>query len=186
MNSKEVTFMNQAEKHTKKKKNESNTRTGCKSLDNLAQKIIRPLLKKHGAATATLSLDWPLIVGEYLSSITRPHKLYFSKGEKRKGRLQLKIINAYAHEFPFYRQTMIEKINAYFGYNSINDITILQSHDLEKLINNSILEEKKEHINLQNFHAEKKKIEKNLTDIKNEKLRLALAEMGAHIRLSSL
>ncbi len=155
---------------------------GWHSIDKIAQKIVRPLVKQKGSPVATLALDWHLIVGSFLAEQTHPEKLYFQKGTKIQGSLKLLIMASFSHEFPFHRQVLIDKINAYFGYNVINRITMRQVYELPVKKRKDALSMQR--VALKNIRdtSKFKSIYKGLEDIKDEKLRYSLAELGTFLK----
>lgn len=155
---------------------------GWHSIDKVAKGVFRPLIKKKGLPVYSISLDWHLIVGEFLAAQTYPNRLYFDKGKKVKGSLKLLVKTSFIHEFSFHKQQIIERINAYFGYNVIEHLSIHQVYALparkrrenpygNKTTSEQVKESKK-------FEA----IYQDLSDIKNDKLRESLAELGFFLK----
>jgi|GEM_PF-1941953 len=151
---------------------------GWHSIDKVTQGIFRPLVKKKGAAATTLLVDWHLIVGQFLAEQTYPSSLYFDKGKKSQGSLKLLIKTSFSHEFSFHKQTIIDKVNAYFGYNVVKNLRIQQVYYLPVKKRDENPYGRKEEFSQLRKSEKFQSIYKDLSDIEDDILRKSLAELG--------
>ncbi len=97
--------------------------------DRLGQTVsraVRPLLKKRGFAEVDILNHWETIVGEDLARMTCPVRPALPRGRRDRGTLHIRAPGALApevqHRFPRLRQ----KINAYFGYQAVEKLRLIQ------------------------------------------------------------
>ena len=65
--------------------NEAQRKRGAQSIAELIGRIIDPLTKKRGFATADLVAAWPDIAGSRFAAVTRPAKIVWPRGEANDG-----------------------------------------------------------------------------------------------------
>ena len=108
--------------------------------------LIRSIIGKKGLIVADMLAMWEKIVGEQMASYTCPEKMEFSGKNRDNAVLRLRVPNgAFALEVQHRKNLLIQRINAYFGYNVVADIKIIQdgNWNFEKNVkNNQPLEEK--------------------------------------------
>lgn len=81
---------------------------------------------------------WPQIAGEEVSALTIPVDLKFQRASKtqttanKAGQavLHLAVQPAYALEFSYQKNLLIERLNMYFGYAAIKDIKVVQHSEV--------------------------------------------------------
>ncbi len=109
---------------------ETYARSGSGGFNTLATSILplmRRILGKKGMVTADLIALWEQIVGSEMSAYTFPEKVEFLRGERGNGTLRVKVPGgAFALEVQHREKFIVEKINAYFGYNAISKLKIIQ------------------------------------------------------------
>jgi hypothetical protein len=88
--------------------------------------IIRPVLGKRGIGEAQLIQEWDAIVGADLAGEARPDRLTFPAGERRDGTLRLKVAPAVALELQHREPLIVERINAFFGYQAVARLAFIQ------------------------------------------------------------
>lgn len=88
--------------------------------------IAAPVLRKQGLGEARLLTEWPSVIGSDLARDSWPVKLSFRRGERREGTLRLKVAGPRALEFQHREPQILERINAFFGYNAIARIVLVQ------------------------------------------------------------
>jgi hypothetical protein len=94
--------------------------------------IVKQLLGKQGFQLIELLSSWRNIVGTNLAQYTLPYKLSFKNGERTDGCLTLITIGgAFALEMKQKQQSIINKVNSYFGYDAVSSIKILQTGNPE-------------------------------------------------------
>ncbi|HAX90766.1 MAG TPA: hypothetical protein DCY07_00960 [Rhodospirillaceae bacterium] len=101
------------------------------------ESIARAAMGKDWALYATLLNHWGEIVGQEYAGVTTPVKITFPQGKKTEekwaqghrtgGVLTISLPQGLAMEFSFLSDTMIARINSYFGYAAIGKIA-LQPH----------------------------------------------------------
>ncbi len=94
-----------------------------KTIESLLQKITNQAIKGDARFIVQLILDWPKIVGSHLSTITKPEKIIFAPKCFENGRLHIQVKHsAYAFELSMQQESLVLKINGFFGKNLINKI----------------------------------------------------------------
>lgn len=147
-------------------------------------KTIRPLAKqllgKNGYMQIELLSNWEEIVGENLSCYVLPQKISFAKDERTNGTLFLLVFGgAFAMEIENKKLQILQKINAFFGYEALSKIKIMQNNNPQNfLIGKNIPDKPKK-----NLVSEKEKtyIDELIKDVDDENLRLKLANLGRAI-----
>lgn len=93
------------------------------------ERLIKPHLQSQGFCQARMILDWASIVGDFLARETQPEKIYFPRGERRHGKLILRVTGAVATEVQHMTPQFLERINRYFGYPALSEIVLKQGLD---------------------------------------------------------
>lgn len=104
-------------------------------------KVMEKTYARHGTAWAGLLSNWPTIVGASLAAITAPEKISWpgqtrgqqkeqsparSRHQKIGGTLIIKAAYGRALEVQHTTFQIIDRINAYYGYQAIAQIKIIQ------------------------------------------------------------
>ena len=118
------------------KKNKKPKRTFIpQSIGDTLKKVNRNFSSKFGKIEFIIHSKWPDIVGSYFKiysepkNITRLPDYENDLGETiYKSHLNVNVAPAAALEFQHFKDTIIEKINSYFGYKAINDLRIQQNY----------------------------------------------------------
>ena len=118
------------------KKNKKPKRTFIpQSIGDTLRKVNRNFSSKFGKVEFIIHSKWPDIVGSYFKiysepkNITRLPDYENDLGETiYKSHLNVNVAPAAALEFQHFKDTIIEKINSYFGYKAINDLRIQQNY----------------------------------------------------------
>ena len=158
----------------------------CRDLESLGS-IFVPLIKKAISAEDLVGIDillnWKDIIGNEIYSYCQPIKTKFNhKNSERTLFLEVPI-GGFALEIQHKEKYILDKINAYLGYNAVHKINITQNTDMQ------VKEPQK---NVEKVAKEDKKIseedEKYLlsltTEIKDDKLRENLIKIGKNVILS--
>tara|TARA_B100000963_G_scaffold253575_1_gene222168 strand:+ start:312 stop:833 length:522 start_codon:yes stop_codon:yes gene_type:complete len=153
------------------------------SIGDLVKQINKKFTSKFGKYEFIIHSNWPNIVGIYFAKFSEPKSLtrlpnYENElGEKTyKNLLNVNVAPAAALEFQHYKNTILEKINSYFGYKAIIDLRIYQNYIPKNLEND-------------NFHSKNLKIDPNdkisinekVTKMKNNDLKYSLINLGEYI-----
>lgn len=112
---------------------------GPRAVGSFVPRLTRTSFEKFGFSAATLVTDWATIVGAELATYTAPERLRWPRlpqgfvgedGEPVPGRrgatLVVSVDPARALDIQYRRGQVIERINAYFGYNAVAEIRIEQ------------------------------------------------------------
>jgi hypothetical protein len=101
-------------------------------------KITHRARAAHGLHTADIILNWPSIVGDDLAAYTVPRRIRWPKAPERavdgakpaasgrtgsqKTTLEIWVAGGRAHEVPYLKSGILNRINAYFGYRAVTDL----------------------------------------------------------------
>jgi hypothetical protein len=90
---------------------------------------------RHGFHAAELLIKWEAIVGPEIAAFTLPHRVRWPKapdrlteaprapaGRGQTSALDLLVEGGRAHEIPYCKRQILDRINAYFGDRAITDI----------------------------------------------------------------
>ena len=133
--------------------------------DTLPTKIKKILIKKGHIYSGTLD-NWKYIVGEELFKVCYPKS--FKNSNKLNGScLHIMVKRGSEVDLEYSKKTIIKKINAYFGYNVVQNIRLNTFEDqYEKSTRKKVINAtKSEHI-------------KKITNIKNDKIKNSLLELS--------
>lgn len=164
---------------TKKYKLNISNEPHCRDLESLGS-IFIPMIKDavttEDLVGIEIILHWKDIVGEKIYDFTLPTQTKFNpKTNKRTVFINVPV-GGFALELQHKENYILNKINAYFGYNAVHKIAITQDMNMNpkytaknKLINQNLTEE------------EKKYLEDILKEIKDENLKEILTNIGKNI-----
>ena len=133
--------------------------------DTLPTKIKKILIKKGHIYSGTLD-NWKYFVGEELFKVCYPKS--FKNSNKLNGScLNIMVKRGSEVDLEYSKKTIIKKINAYFGYNVVQNIRLNTFEDrYEKSTRKKVINAtKSEHI-------------KKITNIKNDKIKNSLLELS--------
>ena len=168
-----------------KYKNSESKRTYVpKKIGETLTRINKNYLSKFGKIEFLILSKWTQIVGSFFADHSEPDKISriteeFNEFDEPiyKNFLHVRVSPAAAVEFQHYKDTIIEKINSYFGYKAISDLRLQQNFVPEKKI--------KKNINLYDndlSEEEKVSIKSEINNIKNEELEKSIVNLGASIK----
>ena len=166
------------------KKNIKQKRTFVpQSIGDTLRKVNRKFSSKYNRTEFIIHSKWPEIVGKYFLSYSEPLNVSRVRDFENdlgetvyKNYLNVSVTPAAAIEFQHFKNTIIEKINTYFGYKAIIDLRIQQNY-IPKY--NTMKKTKSIQIN----KDEKEFIEKNIEDFKNNELKKSLLNLGNQITI---
>ena len=145
------------------------------------KKINRNFSSKFGKIEFIIHSKWPEIAGSYFSEYSIPKNIsripdYENEiGETiYKNQLNVSVAPAAALEFQHFKDTILEKINSYFGYKAIIDLRINQNF-IPKY--NRMKESKKKQLDKNDIEF----IEQNVKEFKNSNLKKSLLNLGNKI-----
>ena len=132
--------------------------------DTLPQKAKRILNKKGQIYTNTLD-NWKFLVGKEFFNVSYPRSF---KNSKLNGScLNIMVKRGNEVDLEYSKKEIIKKINIFFGYNVVDDIKLKTFEgEFEKIKENKI------------NNATKSKNIKQITNIKNDKIKKSLLELN--------
>jgi len=120
-----------SKKENIKKKRQSST---LRAIASVLPKISEPVLRKRGFATAEIVTRWPEIAGEIMAAESTPDHLKFPKNSQKGGTLYISASGSVALQIQHQEPNILQRINVYFGYPAISQISISQtSHRYKKI-----------------------------------------------------
>lgn len=171
----------------KKKENLITSEHRSKGLSGLSQTLsplIKNLLGAKGLAEGDLLANWQNIVGAEMAEYSLPQKIEFKKNTKLGGILSLITPNgAFALEIQHKEPLIIEKINAFFGYQIVAKIKILQNNTSFNLQSSPKCDDKAEKKLV--TQEEQNYISKVTAEIKNPELKERLEKLGLSIFMNN-
>ena len=146
-------------------KNNNKTLTfiqGLRPFSSSLPKTLKKHLRKGGYNYSNIVDNWTKIVSKKISDSCYPITVKMGK-EMRDGTLVLNVIHGKEMEVEYEKTKIIDKINSFFGYNCISHVTLKIIQDKIRLVD-------KIHPNIKNLS----KIEKKLSKVNNEELKISL------------
>ena len=163
-------------------KKESNRTFVPKKIGETLTNVNRKYSSKFGKNEFLILSKWPLIVGKFFADHSEPDKISRVTEEFNdlnepifKNFLHVKVSPAAAVEFQHYKDTIIEKINSFFGYKAIADLRLQQNFIPKAKVNNKLNDRK---ISAE----EKEKIKNDIAVIHDEELQKSIVNLGASIK----
>jgi len=168
-----------------KYKNSESKRTYVpKKIGETLTKINKNYSSKFGKIEFLILSKWTQIVGMFFADHSEPDKITriteeFNEFDEPiyKNFLHVRVSPAAAVEFQHYKDTIIEKINSYFGYKAISDLRLQQNFVPEKKIKNNI------NLYYQDLSEEEKvSIKSEINNIKDKELEKSIVNLGVSIK----
>ena len=139
---------------------------GLRSLKDTLPKNIKKIINTRGHIYSETLNNWKYIVGEDLFKVCYPRS--FKNSNKLNGScLNIMVKRGNEVDLEYSKKNIMKKINAYFGYNVVQNIKLNTFEDQTKKNN-----EKKD------TNATKNKHTKKITNIKNDKIKNSLLELS--------
>ena len=130
-------------------------------------KNVKKILNKKGFVYSEILNRWNYLVGNEISKVSFP-KTFKPSGKNAPGILIISVQRGNEINIEFSKNTIIEKINSFFGYKVLNNVRLETFNDLKENIN-----KKKMHISANN----KAKFKDSLKSLNNEKIKKSLIEL---------
>ena len=146
-------------------KNNNKTQTfiqGLRPFSSSIPKTLKKHLRKGGYNYSNIVDNWTKMVDKKISNACYPITVKMGK-EMKDGTLVLNVIHGKEMEVEYEKTKIIDKINSFFGYNCISHVTLKIIQDKIRLVD-------KIHPNIKNLS----KIEKKLSKVNNEELKISL------------
>ena len=96
---------------------------GLRPFSSSIPKTLKKHLKKGGYNYSNIVDNWTKIVSKKISDSCYPITVKMGK-EMRNGTLVLNVLHGKELEIEYAKKDIIDKINSFFGYNCINQITL--------------------------------------------------------------
>ena len=149
--------------HSKNNSNKSqNFIQGLRPFSSSIPKTLKKHLKKGGYNYSNIVDNWTKILSKKISDACYPVTIKMGK-DMRNGILVLNVLHGKELEIEYEKKEIIEKINSFFGYNCIGQVTL-------KIMQEKNMKEKKQLPKINDFHKINKKIDK----VKNAQLKNSL------------
>ena len=166
------------------KKNIKQKRTFVpQSIGDTLRKINRKFSSKYNRTEFIINSKWPEIAGSYFKehseplNVSRVRDFENDVGETvYKNYLNVSVAPAAAIEFQHFKDTIIEKINSYFGYKAIIDLRIHQNYITKGSYKNIKMSSKV--LN----HNDKENINRNVDKLQNQDLKKSLISLGTNMK----
>ena len=136
-------------------KNNNKTKTfiqGLRPFSSSIPKALKKHLKKGGYNYSNIVDNWTKMVDKKISDICYPKTVKIGKNMKD-GNLILNVVHGKEMQVEYERKEIMDKINSFFGYNCISNITL-------KIVHEKIENKKKFFPRIQNISEIKEKIKK--------------------------
>jgi len=82
--------------------------------------------KRAGFAESSVIANWRQIAGEELAEYSIPTRLFFKRGERQGGTLQVMVEGAFALQMQHMAPMLVEKINMFHGFRAVERIALVQ------------------------------------------------------------
>ena len=136
---------------------------GLRPFSSSIPKTLKKHLKKGGYNYSNIVDNWTKMVSRKISNACYPIKVKISK-DMKDGNLVLNVIHGKEMEIEYAKREIIEKINSFFGYNCISQVTL-------KIVQDNIQSKNKVFPKIKNLT----KIEEKMTKINNSELKKSLS-----------
>ena len=148
--------------HNKENNKYKNFTQGLRPFSSSIPKALKKYLKKGGYNYSNIVDNWISIVSKNISDYCYPVSIKMGK-EMKNGILVLNVVHGKELEIEYSKNEIIDKINSFFGYNCIAQISL-------KIVQKEIDPLKKKVFNLKNFSQISQKIE----ELDNKELKSSL------------
>ena len=135
---------------------------GLRPFSSSIPKTLKKHLKKGGFNYSNIVDNWTKMVTKEISNCCYPITIKMDQ-EMKNGTLVLNVVHGKELEIEYAKREIIEKINSFFGYNCISQITL-------KIVHEKIMTKKKEQIKMSDL----KKINDKIDKVDNNQLRSSL------------
>ena len=146
-------------------KNNNKTQTfiqGLRPFSSSIPKTLKKHLRKGGYNYSNIVDNWTRIVSKNISDACYPITVKMSK-EMRNGTLVLNVVHGKEVEVEYMKKEIIDKINSFFGYNCIKQVSL-------KIVQDTIKSKNKVFPKIKNLP----KIEEKMDKIKDNHLKNSL------------
>ena len=135
---------------------------GLRPFSSSIPKTLKKHIRKGGFNYSSIVENWTKLVNKKISDACYPLTVKMGK-EMRNGTLILNVIHGKEMEVEYEKQEIIDKINSFFGYNCISQVTL-------KIVQDTIKTNEKVFPKIKNFS----KIEEKMNKVNNDELKSSL------------
>ena len=135
---------------------------GLRPFSSSIPKTLKKHLRKGGDNYSNIVDNWTKMVSKKISDACYPLTVKMGK-EMREGTLILNVIHGKEMEVEYEKQEIIDKINSFFGYNCISQVTL-------KIVQDTIKTNEKVFPKIKNFS----KIEEKMNRVSDDGLKSSL------------
>ena len=135
---------------------------GLRPFSSSIPKTLKKHLRKGGYNYSNIVDNWTKMVSKRIADACYPITVKMGK-EMREGTLVLNVIHGKEMEVEYEKQEIIDKINSFFGYNCISQVTL-------KIVQDTIKANEKVFPKIKNFS----KIEEKMNKVNHEGLKSSL------------
>jgi hypothetical protein len=150
-------------------------KTQARPLSDILRKTIKDAFAKQGFAATELVTRWPEIVGPEIAAHCEPEKIQwprpYENEDQQPGTLVLRVEGPTAIEIQHLSKIILERVNRFFGWQAVSELRLRQAP----------LGRREKTAPPVPDHAAAERIASSLTEISDEKLRQALARLGAAV-----
>ena len=148
--------------HSKDNNKLKNFIQGLRPFSNSIPKTLKKHLRKGGYNYSNIVDNWTKMVSKKISDSCYPITVKMGK-EMRDGTLVLNVLHGKELEIEYAKKEIIDKINSFFGYNCISQVTL-------KIVQEKIKHRQNQSLKIKNFSKINEKIDK----INNSELKSSL------------
>jgi hypothetical protein len=150
-------------------------KTQARPLSDILRKTIKDAFAKQGFAATELVTRWPEIVGPEIAAHCEPEKIQwprpYENEDQQPGTLVLRVEGPTAIEIQHLSKIILERVNRFFGWQAVNDLRLRQAPlGRREKTKPPVVD-----------HEAAERIAASLNEIADEKLRQALARLGAAV-----
>ena len=140
---------------------------GLRSFKDILPSKIKKIINKKGQIYSETLDNWRNFVGNDLFNISFP-KSYKNENKIQSSCLTVMVKRGNEVNFEYSKNIVIEKINSFFGYEAVKSIKLVSFEEIsEKFIEKQRLD-----------NVTKNKYKKQISGIKNEKIKISLSELS--------
>ena len=146
--------------HSKDNNKLKNFIQGLRPFSNSIPKTLKKHLRKGGYNYSNIVDNWTKMVSKKISDSCYPITVKMGK-EMRDGTLVLNVLHGKELEIEYAKKEIIDKINSFFGYNCISQVTL-------KIVQEKIKHRQNQSLKIKNFSKINEKIDKiNSNELKS-------------------
>jgi len=140
---------------------------GLRSFKDILPSKIKKIINKKGQIYSETLDNWRNFVGNDLFNISFP-KSYKNENKIQSSCLTVMVKRGNEVNFEYSKNIVIEKINSFFGFEAVKSIKLVSFEEIsEKFIEKQSLD-----------NVTKNKYKKQISGIKNEKIKISLSELS--------